>query len=722
MWRETHPGSIFTATMLFAGLAAAEVSRKLPGKVEDATSLGSGARTEVQGMATSTTTERLDQLSIDTIRTLSMDAVQKANSGHPGTPMALAPLAYYLWGRQLRFDPRAPEWPDRDRFVLSNGHASMLLYAVLHLTGYDLSLDDLKQFRQWGSRTPGHPERGHTPGIEVTTGPLGQGFANAVGMAIAEQMLGARFNRPDHEIVNHYTFAICGDGCLMEGVSYEAASLAGHLRLGKLICYYDDNHISIAGSTQLAFTEDVAARFRAAGWHITRVEDVNDRAALAEATEEARAETIRPSLILVQSVIGYGSPNRAGTKEAHGEALGEDEVRLTKRAYGWPEEAKFLVPDEVRERFGEFAERGRAQHQAWKDRFAAYRAVYSKEAAEFERVMSRRLPSDWEAACRLEVSDKPEATRSSGGRILQSLASAVPELIGGSADLDPSTKTFLKESPNFDLAHRDGRNIQYGVREHAMGSIVNGLAAHGGLRPFGATFFVFSDYMRPTIRLAALSHLPSIFVYTHDSIGLGEDGPTHEPIEHLASLRAMPNVHVIRPADARETSESWIAALGRTDGPTLLVLSRQNLPQLNRDRSTLGGEEGAIRGGYILQECAHGNPELVLLATGSEVSVAVEAANRLEVAGHRVRVVSLPCWELFERQDPNYRNAVLGPQALPRISIEAAATFGWERYLGSRGISIGVDRFGASAPGETVMKEFDLTPERVVSAAKELLA
>lgn len=672
-------------------------------------------------MATSTT-ERLDQLAIDTIRTLAMDAVQKANSGHPGTPMALAPLAYYLWGRQLRFDPRAPEWPDRDRFVLSNGHASMLLYAMLHLTGYDLSLDDIKKFRQFESKTPGHPERGHTPGVEVTTGPLGQGFANAVGMAIAEQMLASRFNRPGHPIVDHHTFVIAGDGCLMEGISYEAASLAGHLGLGKLICYYDDNHISIAGSTQLTFTEDVAARFRAAGWHTTRVEDVNDRSALAEATEEARAETNRPSLILVQSVIGYGSPNRAGTKEAHGEALGEEEVRLTKRVYGWPEDAQFLVPEEARAKFREFGERGQAQHRAWEERMAAYRQAFPKEAAEFDRIMSRRLPENWEQACQVEVPEKPEATRSSGGRILQRLAAAVPELVGGSADLDPSTKTFLKESPNFSLEHRDGRNIQYGVREHAMGAIVNGIAAHGGLRPFGATFFVFSDYMRPTIRLAAISHLPSIFVFTHDSIGLGEDGPTHEPIEHLASFRAMPNVHVIRPADARETGEAWVAALRRAEGPTLLVLSRQNLPQLKRDRSTLGGEEGAVRGGYILQECSTGSPELVLLASGSEVSVALEAANRLEASGKRVRVVSLPSWELFERQDPNYRTAVLGPATLPRVSIEAGATLGWERYLGPNGIAIGVDRFGASAPGETVMKELGVTADRVVDAATKLLA
>jgi transketolase len=674
-------------------------------------------------LATPTVEAHLDQLAIDTIRTLAMDAVQQANSGHPGTPMALAPLAYYLWGRQLRFDPEAPQWPDRDRFVLSNGHASMLLYAMLHLSGYDVSMEDLKQFRQWGSRTPGHPERGETPGVEVTTGPLGQGFANAVGMAIAEQMLAARFNRPDHEIVNHHTFVICGDGCLMEGVSNESASLAGHLHLGKLICYYDDNHISIAGSTRLAFSEDVAERFRGAGWHTTRVEDVNDVAALAEATEEARAETTRPSLILVQSVIGYGSPHRAGTKEAHGEPLGEEEVRLTKRVYGWPEEARFLVPEEVRERFRGLVDRARSQRTAWEARRASYRQAYPKEAAEFERVMSGQLPQGWESACRsLEIPDTPEATRSSGGRVLQEIAKLVPELVGGSADLDPSTKTFLKTSPNFDLLHREGRNIQYGVREHAMGAIVNGLAAHGGLRPFAATFFVFSDYMRPPLRLAALSRLPSIFVYTHDSIGLGEDGPTHEPIEHLASLRAMPHLHVIRPADARETAEAWMAALERTDGPTVLVLSRQNLPQLDRGRAALGAEEGALRGGYIVRECDGGDPELVLIATGSEVSLALEAAARLESDERRVRVVSLPCWEIFECQDATYREAVLGSSSTPRISIEAGATFGWERYLGARGVAIGVDRFGASAPGATVLRELGITAERAVSVAKELLA
>ncbi|MCA9726399.1 MAG: transketolase [Candidatus Eisenbacteria bacterium] len=672
-------------------------------------------------MTTSTTAERLTQLSIDTIRTLSMDAVQAANSGHPGTPMALAPLAYYVWGRQLRFDPDAPDWLDRDRFVLSNGHASALLYSMLHLCGYGLGLDELKQFRQWNSRTPGHPERGHTPGIEVTTGPLGQGVANAVGLAMAEQMLAARFNRPGHAIIDHHTFAFCGDGCLMEGISYEAASLAGHLGLGKLICYYDDNHISIAGSTKLAFTEDVAERFDALGWHTARVEDINDLAAIQEATEQARAETMRPSLILVQSVIGYGSPHRAGTKEAHGEPLGEEEVRLTKRAYAWPEDKQFFVPDEVRGHFEEIVQRGRKSHREWASRFEEYRKTHPTEASELERVMHDRLPAGWEAACTgLEIPEKAEATRSSGGRLLQRLAAAIPELVGGSADLDPSTKTFLKDSPNFDLAHRNGRNVQYGVREHAMGAIVNGMAAHGGLRPFGATFFVFSDYMRPTIRLAALSHLPSIFVFTHDSIGLGEDGPTHEPIEHLASLRAMPNLVVSRPADARETAEAWQAALARTDGPTVLVLSRQNLPQQDRSHGALGREEGALRGGYVLRDSGAGDPEVVLIATGSEVAVAIEAAGRLEKR-RRVRVVSLPSWELFEAQDPNYRSAVLGPDDVCRITIEAGATMGWERYRGARGACVGVDRFGASAPGETVMAKLGITADRVVALAEEIL-
>lgn len=662
-----------------------------------------------------------EQVAINTIRTLAMDGVQKANSGHPGTPMALAPITYLLWTRYLRFDPAAPAWVDRDRFVLSNGHASMLLYATLHLAGYDLPLEELERFRQWGSRTPGHPERGMTAGVEVTTGPLGQGIANSVGLAIAERMLAAQFNKPGHVIVDHHTYCICGDGDLMEGVSYEACSLAGHLGLGKLIVYYDDNKISIAGSTDLAFTEDVATRFEAQGWHTIRVEDVNDLAALRRATDAARAETSKPTLILVRSKIGFGSPGREGTKEAHGEPLGEEEIRRTKQRYGWPEDAKFLVPDEARQMFAEGIERGRSAHRNWQQRFTSYSAAHGKDAAELTRRFEGVLPDQWETAWKdLDIPGKPEATRSSSSRVLQRLAAAVPELVGGSADLDPSTKTFLESSVNFDAEHPTGRNLQFGVREHAMGSITNGIVAHGGLRSFGATFFVFSDYMRPTIRLAALSHLPSIFVFTHDSIGLGEDGPTHQPIEHLASLRAMPGVHVIRPADARETAEAWGAALARTKGPTVLVLSRQNLPQQDRKQGGAGAGNGVLQGAYVLRETRASGKRITLLATGSEVAVAMEAAALLEPKGYAARVVSMPCWEQFDEQDVEYRASVLGAPDEARLAIEAGSSFGWERYTGGAGRTLCVDRFGASAPAATLMEQMKITPGDVVATIERL--
>ena len=666
------------------------------------------------------TAASLERQAVDTIRTLSMDAVQKANSGHPGTPMALAPLVYALWKTHLRFDGAHPHWLDRDRFVLSNGHASMLLYSMLHLAGFEISLDDLEQFRQWNSLTPGHPERGHTPGVEVTTGPLGQGISNAVGMAMAEAMLANRFNKPDHQIIDHYTYVVCGDGDLMEGVSYEATSLAGRQRLGKLICFYDDNKISIAGRVKLTFTEDVQRRFEALGWHVGRVDDVNDLAAVSRATEEAKAQTDRPSLVIVRSIIGYGSPNRADTKEAHGEPLGEDEVRLTKQAYGWPEDAQFLVPEAVRTHFDSWKERSRRLHDQWCQRFESYQSAYPDEAAELVRVMKGELPRGWERACdEFELPQKAEATRATSGAIIQRLAHAIPELVGGSADLDPSTKTFIKSSHNFDEEHRDGRNLQYGIREHGMGAILNGLAAHGGIRPFGATFFVFSDYLRPTLRLAALSKLAPIFVFTHDSIGVGEDGPTHQPIEHLASLRAIPGVTVIRPADARETIEAWRVAIENTHGPSVLVLSRQGLPQLDRSNGGAGSDLGVRRGGYVIQEAE--GARATIIATGSEVSIGLEAADKLAGEGTATRVVSLPSWERFEAQEDSYRSEVLGYTPV-RVTVEAAATFGWDRYASPVGASVGMDRFGASAPGATNLKEFGLTADNVAERVRQALA
>ena len=667
------------------------------------------------------TAKEIDRLVVDTIRTLSMDAVQAANSGHPGTPMALAPVIYAIYRDHLRFNPTDPHWADRDRFVLSNGHACMLLYSMLHLAGYDLPLEELKHFRQWGSKAPGHPERLHTAGVEVTTGPLGQGIANAVGLAIAERMLAARFNKDGHTVVDHHTIGIAGDGCLMEGVSYEACSLAGHLKLGKLIFLYDDNKISIAGSTALAFTEDVEARFKAAGWQTLRVADANDLDAIDRAIKDAKADQERPSLILVRSIIGFGSPHRAGTKEAHGEPLGADEVKLTKRVYGWSEDVQFLVPDEVRANLEGWKERGKAWSTEWNARFAAYKKDHPADAAEFERVMRGDLPAGWESALEGFGADgKPEATRDSGAKAIQKLAGVVPELVGGSADLDPSTKTFITSSTNFQAGERTGRNIQFGVREHGMGSIVNGIAAHGGLRPFGATFFVFSDYMRPTLRLASISKLPSIFVYTHDSIALGEDGPTHQPIEHLASIRAIPGVHIIRPADARETAEAWKAAMARQDGPTCLVLTRQKLPQLDRGAGGPGASEGVARGGYVLRE-ATGKKSLTFVATGSEVSASIEAADLLAKEGIAARVVSLPCWELFEAQEPSYRAAVLGAADGIRVTVEAASAFGWDRYANPRGASVAMHSFGASAPGNVNLEKFGFTAASIADLARAAL-
>ncbi len=656
----------------------------------------------------------LDTLAINTIRTLSMDGVEKANSGHPGTPMALAPLAYLLYTRHLKHSPRHPDWPDRDRFVLSAGHASMLLYSILHLTGYDLSLEDLKNFRQWGSKTPGHPEHGMAPGVETTTGPLGQGFANGVGMAIAEAHLAARFNRPGHEIVSHFTYAICSDGDLMEGVSHEAASLAGHLKLGKLIYFYDDNHITIEGETRLAFSEDVARRFEGYGWHVERVEDGNDLGALDAATRRARAETGRPSLIIVRTHIAWGAPHKQDTAEAHGSPLGKDEIALTKQAYGWPGEAPFHVPDEVRTHCQTCVERGAAEEAAWQRRLAAYAAAHPDLASAWRQALSGELPAGFaEALPTFSPKDGATPTRAASGKVINALAAVMPTLIGGSADLAPSTNTIIKGSPDFEARSYEGRNFHFGIREHAMGSVLNGMALHRGVRPYGATFLIFSDYMRPAIRLAALMELPVLYVFTHDSVGLGEDGPTHQPIEQLASLRAIPHLTVIRPADANETSFAWRAALEHRTGPVALVLTRQKVPIL--DRSVLAPADGVLRGGYVLAEATGGAPKALLIGTGSEVSVCLGARDLLEKGGIPTRVVSMPSLEIFQRQPQPYRDAVLPPGVTRRASVEAGQTFGWHRWVGPSGVVIGIERFGASAPYERIFQELGLTAENVAA-------
>ena len=686
----------------------------------------------------STSTQATDQLCINTIRTLAIDAVQKANSGHPGAPMGAAPMAYLLWTRHMRYHPKNPDWPDRDRFVLSAGHASMLLYSMLHLTGYDLTLDDIKRFRQWGSRTPGHPERHCAPGVEVSTGPLGQGVGNSVGMAIAERWLAARFNRPGHTIVDHRTYVIASDGDMMEGVAAEAASLAGHLRLGRLIVLYDANLVSLSGTTSVTFSEDVGSRFDAYGWHVQRVADGNDLPALDGAIEAAKAELSKPSLIVVRTHLGFGSPNKQDTFKAHGEPLGEDEVKATKRAYGWPEDKTFYVPDEALAAFRAAVPRGAGLEADWRRRFDAYRQACPEPAREFEQALAGRLGADWEAKLpAYTAADKPVATREASGKVMNAIAASVPNLVGGSADLDPSTFTQLRDEGDFESPETPhagvqgdsggpwsyaGRNVHFGVREHAMAAALVGMAAHGGLRPYGATFLVFSDYMRPSVRLAALSHLEVLYVWTHDSVGLGEDGPTHQPIEHLASLRAIPNLVVLRPADATETVEAWRAALRRTGGPTAFVCSRQKLPVL--DRTALAPASGLARGAYVLAEApglSAAPPDLILIATGSEVPLALEAHQRLVREQIRSRVVSMPSWELFQSQPQAYRETVLPPAVRARVSVEAAASFGWDRWVGPDGAIIGIDRFGASAPGPTVLKELGFTPEHVVAVAKAVL-
>ncbi|MFI5338788.1 MAG: transketolase [Candidatus Methylomirabilales bacterium] len=663
--------------------------------------------------------EQLDQLCINTIRMLAADAVQKAKSGHPGMPMGAAAMAYMLWTRFLKHSPANPKWPDRDRFVLSAGHGSLLLYSLLHLTGYDLTLEDLQHFRQWESRTPGHPEVGVTPGVETTTGPLGQGFANGVGMAIAERHLAAQFNRPGHTIVDHNTYAIVSDGDLMEGVSSEAASLAGHLKLHKLIYLYDDNHISIEGSTSLAFTEDVGRRFEAYDWRIQRVADGNDLSAVEAAIRAAQAETSRPSLILCRTHIGYGSPNKQDSNKAHGEPLGEEEVKLTKQKLGWPLTPTFLIPEEARQEFRKAVVRGKTWEAEWDQRFAAYAAAFPEEAARWEQYLGGKLPPGWDAGLpAFAPGDAPLATRAASGKVLHALSPKVTNLLGGSADLAPSNNTYVQGVPEFQPGSYAGRNFRFGVREHAMGSVSNGMALHGGLRPYTGTFLIFSDYMRPAVRLAALMQAPVIFTFTHDSIGLGEDGPTHQPVEHLAALRAIPGLSVIRPADASETVEAWRVALTHS-GPTCLILTRQNLPVLDRARMQPSG--GVARGAYVLADPQPGTPQIILIATGSEVAVAVGAQKILAEKGVATRVVSMPSWDLFERQPQSYRDSVLPPTVTARVAIEAAVPLGWHKYVGPAGDIVGMTRFGASAPGSVNFEKFGFTPENVAARAMAVL-
>jgi transketolase len=656
-------------------------------------------------------------LCINTIRTLSIDGVQKANSGHPGTPMGLAPIAYTLWTSFLKHNPVDPAWPDRDRFVLSCGHASMLLYSLLYLTGYDLPLEQLEQFRQWGSLTPGHPEHGLTPGVETTTGPLGQGVGNAVGMAIAERYLGEVFNRPGHSIVDHYTYGICSDGDLMEGVSHEAASLAGHLGLGKLIFFYDDNHITIEGDTDLTFSEEVGHRFEAYGWHVQRV-DGNNIPQISEALQKARAETLRPSLIIARTHIGEGSPNKHDTAGAHGSPLGADEVKLTKQNLGWPDK-DFYVPDEALAHFRQVIERGKAAEADWHKRFEAYAAEYPDLAALWKTTQRGDLPEGWDAEMPVFKAEDPAlATRVSSGRVINAIASKLPTLIGGAADLAPSTDTLMKGIADFGT-QPGGRNMHFGIREHGMGSALNGMALHGGVIPFGATFLIFSDYMRPPIRLAALMEQRVIYVYTHDSIGLGEDGPTHQPVEQLSALRAIPHLTVIRPGDGNETAEAWRAALTHKNGPTALVLTRQNLPHL--DRSVYAPASGLQQGAYILADAPNGQPDIILLASGSEVSLIVDAAKQLAAQGVQARVVSVPSMEIFNRQPKEYQQSVLPPTITKRLAVEAAAPMSWYRYVGLDGEVIGIERFGASAPYKTLMEKFGLTAENVTARALRML-
>jgi len=660
----------------------------------------------------------LSDLSVNTIRFLAADAVQKANSGHPGMPMGAAPMAYAAWHRHLRVDPSSPDWANRDRFILSAGHGSMLLYALLHLSGFDLTLEDLMQFRQWGSRTPGHPENFHTKGVETTTGPLGQGFANGVGMAIAEAFLAARFNRPGFEVVDHHTIAIVSDGDLMEGISHEAASLAGHYGLGKLIYLYDDNGITIDGSTDLAYTEDATGRFESYGWQVLDVEDGNDVQAIDAAIREAKGETERPTLIRVRTIIGYGSPNKEGTASSHGSPLGDDEIALTRERLGWTASASFHIPGDVATHMAEIAERGRKERENWDALMLRYAEAYPEESAALSSWMAGELPSDVTSLMPSFEEGSKVATRGANGTVLAALDSHMPNLVGGSADLSGSNKTEIKGRKGFQRDTPDGSYFFFGVREHAMASICNGMQLHGGLRTYCGTFLVFSDYMRPAIRLSALMEQPVIYVLTHDSIGLGEDGPTHQPIEHFMALRAIPNCTFIRPADGPETAGAWVAALENTTGPTLLALSRQGLPTLNPDTDKTVAN--VSRGAYIVRD-TDGQPDAIIMATGSEVAVAMEAAGVLHDEGVQVRVVSMPSWELFAKQDASYREAVLPHAVTARVSVEAGITMGWERWIGAAGSSVGIDHFGASAPAEELFARFGFTSENVAAHVRKVL-
>lgn len=663
--------------------------------------------------------EALQQRAINTIRFLSADAVQRANSGHPGLPMGAAAVGYTLWTRYLKHNPGNPAWDDRDRFVLSGGHGSMLLYSLLHLTGYDLPLEEIKNFRQWGSITPGHPEYGLTPGVETTTGPLGQGFGNGVGFAIAEAHLAAKFNQPDHKIVDHYTYGLVTDGDLMEGVSSEAASLAGHLQLGKLIYFYDDNHISIDGDTALAFSEDSGTRFESYGWQVLRVEDGNDVEAIDQAIQQAQGDP-RPSLIMCRTKIGYGMPNKQGTKEAHGEPPGEEELEAAKERLGWPQEPRFYIPDDVLEFYRQAEERGQKFQAEWEEKFERYQEEYPELAEEYLRRQAGDLPENWVSALpEFSADEKGMATRAASGQVINALTDVIPELLGGSADLTPSNKTWIDGSESFQKDQYQGRNFHFGVREHAMGAIVNGLAIHGGLIPYAGTFLVFSDYMRPAVRLSALSEISPIWIYTHDSIGLGEDGPTHQPVEHLAAMRAIPHLHLIRPNDANEVAYAWKAALEYRGGPTALVLTRQNVGVI--DREVYASAENLGRGAYVLADIGDDPPEVILMASGSEVELIVKAGERLGAEGVNVRLVSFPSWELFKAQNQAYRDQVLPPDLKVRVAVEAGISQGWERWLGEQGLFIGVERFGASAPGGRIYEEYGLTVEDVIIKTQQLL-
>ncbi len=661
-------------------------------------------------------TPDLQTLAINTIRTLSIDAVQKADSGHPGLPMGAAPTAYALWTHHLRYNPRNPQWANRDRFILSAGHGSMLLYSLLYLTGFDVSLDDIKNFRQWGSNTPGHPEHGDTPGVETTTGPLGQGAANAVGFALAEAYLASYFNRPGHTIVDHYTYALVGDGDLMEGVSAEAASLAGTWGLGKLIFLYDDNKITLDGETEMTFTEDVLARFQAYGWHTLRVADGNDVMAIREAIAVAQSVTTAPTIIAIRTVIGYGSPNKQGTSKAHGSPLGKDEIKLVKEFYGWPQE-DFYVPGEALEHFREAVERGARYESDWNKTFQAWRTAFPDLAKEWDAALSGQLPAGWDADIPTFSDAKKIATRNASGDVLNAIAKHIPTMIGGDADLAGSTKTLIKGAANTGHGSPAARNVRFGVREHAMGSIVNGLALHGGIvKPYSATFLTFSDYMRPAIRLGALMNIPALYVFTHDSIGLGEDGPTHQPIEQVVALGVIPNLAVFRPADANETAAAWHTAM-MLPGPATLIFTRQDLPVLTGDHV----KPGVAKGGYVLADNSSGQPDVIIISRGSEVHIAHEAYKTLVAENVKARLVSLPCWQLFDAQDTAYQESVLPSAVTARVSIEAGVTHGWERYVGPKGVSIGINHYGASAPYEIIYREFGLTAEAVVAAARKLL-